>query len=1070
MANICSGENSKKYFHVKRKALAFSVAAVAAGLALGSGTAIAQDEEIEQITVTGSRIRTTSGFETSTPVTTMSLPELHDFAPGNTISEQLDALPQFFNTSSPQRGDSPIFSGGASALNLRSLGSNRTLVLLDGRRVVPTDKRGLVNVDLLPTGLMRSVDVVTGGASAAYGADAVSGVVNFVLDREFEGLKTNIGGGALEGGEGRQWEFDVAGGRSFFDDRLHVIGSASSREIGQIQEGDRSDVDNFNRIGWVTNPAWVANPSQRGTRANPGTPQRLTLPNVVSTLTSPTGLIRAPGTPLDLMQFTQDGRDITRFVLGDVVAMPGTAGSTSSMAGGPEASRAFQTFDTTPDGAEAITRSLFLGLKFDVSDRLALTLDGRTGRLESNDVSTRGFFELESPWNMSLAVDNAFLPETVRQAMRANNLTQIRVDKLGSFQNGLVGNGIEVGSGETGRSVFTQWEYALGFEYQIPGVEWTVEGRWQQAESKRNAQVLDHPRVDRLFLAMDAVRDPSTGAIVCRVQTVNPTVEQLKASVAGRISSVPVSPFINLSDAEQSTTTGGVSAGAGNTKPLESPIGLDNTIRDCVPFNVMGSGNITREALDYISDEKISEGFVDQDFAELLVSGDLFDLPAGPVSFAAGLTWRDQQFIDGARTQVGTGVNGLPVTVDELGPPLNAPALGIRGIPPGFTGGSPNLHLFSTIPNVAGQTDVWEWFAEVQVPVLESTWGQSMGFEQRLDMNAAYRESDYDRSGTSESWKIGGDLRFHRDWRLRYTRSQDVREPTFSELFDSQGGGGTVNDPRFNNASFQITSVSGGNPGLQPEIADTETAGIVWQPTFATWIDGLQISVDWYDVEIEGQIATLGLQRILDECELRKVAPLCAQITRDPVTGTIGRIFNTFLNVAGGTVSGTDLEVGYRLEPNFFASQSESFSVRWLTGYVEEETSTPLGGSATDDSGTQGTPDLTSVLTTTYGVGPYSFQLQGRYIDSTALNGTWMEGVDVDDNSIASMTWWNARFGYSGELSNGANWNVNLNVQNVFDQDPPIVPGFSTRGGTQAFGNRFDVFGRRYNLSASLTF
>lgn len=1068
MSDAHDNHNDKKSFRPRPRMLALSVATVSAAMALASGPVAAQQEEdIEQITVTGSRIRNASGFEASTPVTTMSLPELHDFAPGNTISEQLDALPQFFNTSTPQRGDSPIFSGGASALNLRSLGSNRTLVLLDGRRVVPTDKRGLVNVDLLPTALMRSVDVVTGGASAAYGADAVSGVVNFVLDREFEGFKTNIGGGMLETGEGKQWELEMAGGRSFFDERLHVIGSFSSREIDQISQGDLDEVDNFQRFGWVTNPAWVANPGQRGTV---GTPQRLTLPNVVSTLTTPTGLIRAPGTPLDLMQFSEDGTSIVPFVRGEVVALPGTAGSTSSMAGGPEAARAYDVFNTTPDGAEAITRSFFTGLKYDVNERLAVSLDVRTGRVESNDKSTRGFYELESPWNMSLAVDNAFLPESVRQTMIANNLTQIRVDKLGSYLDGTVGNGIEVGSGEKARSVFTQWEWAVGFEFQIPGVEWTLEGRWQQAQAKRNAQVLDHPRVDRLFMAMDAVRHPTTGAIMCRVQLVNPTVEQLRASVAGLESSVPVSPFINLADATQSDTTGGVSAGAGNTKPLESPIGLDNTIRDCVPFNVMGAGNITQAALDYIGDDKISEGYVDQDFAELLVSGELFQLPAGPVSFAAGLTWRDQQFIDGAQTAVGTGVGGIQVTVDDLGPPLNAPALGIRGFPSGFTGGSPNLHLFSTIPTVAGQTDVWEWFTELQVPVWEGTLGASMGFEQNLNMTAAFRRSDYDRSGESDSWKLGLDFRFHRDWRVRYTRSQDVREPTFSELFDSQGGGGTVNDPRFSNASFQITSVSGGNPTLQPEIAETQVAGFVWQPTFASWIEGFQFSADWYDVEIEGQIATLGLQRILDECELRNVQNLCAQITRDPVTGTIGRIFNTFLNVAGGTVSGTDVEMAYSFEPNFFASETENFNIRWLTGYIEEETTTPLGGRATDDSGTQGTPDLTSVVTATYGVGPYSLQLQGRYIDSTAMNGTWREGIDVDDNTIASMTWWNARLGYRGETGNGATWNVNLNIQNVFNQEPPIVPSFGTRGGTQSFGNRFDVFGRRYNLSASYNF
>jgi hypothetical protein len=142
---------------------------------------------MDEIMVTGTRLRRTDGMAEPTPVTTL---ELQMFEPGSTIAEQLDALPQFFSTGTAQRGAPALFGdGGGSYLNMRGLGRDRTLVLFDGSRVVPADKRGQVNVDTLPTALVRSVDVVTGGASAAYGADALGGVTNFILDREFQGLK-----------------------------------------------------------------------------------------------------------------------------------------------------------------------------------------------------------------------------------------------------------------------------------------------------------------------------------------------------------------------------------------------------------------------------------------------------------------------------------------------------------------------------------------------------------------------------------------------------------------------------------------------------------------------------------------------------------------------------------------------------------------------------------------------------------------------------------------------------------------------------------------------------------------
>jgi outer membrane cobalamin receptor len=181
---------------IRRTAL--SSAIVLALGATGSRPLFAQepdsgaDSASELVVVTGTRVRATDGMAEPTPVTTVTPQELAVFEPGSTIAEQLDALPQFFNTGTAQRGGPSFFGdGGGSYLDMRGLGRDRTLVLFDGLRVPPADKRGQVNIDTLPNALVRSVDIVTGGASAAYGADALGGVTNFILDRQFQGIKVS---------------------------------------------------------------------------------------------------------------------------------------------------------------------------------------------------------------------------------------------------------------------------------------------------------------------------------------------------------------------------------------------------------------------------------------------------------------------------------------------------------------------------------------------------------------------------------------------------------------------------------------------------------------------------------------------------------------------------------------------------------------------------------------------------------------------------------------------------------------------------------------------------------------
>jgi len=1013
----------------RRKSLATMVA-VSVGALIGGSPVLAQDGaiDLEEISVTGSRIRVTDGMAEPTPVTAITTGELTNFEPGGTVAEQLDALPQFFGTQSAQRGGGALFgSAGGSFLNMRNLGANRTLVLLDGSRVVPADKGGSVNVDTFPRALVRTVDVVTGGASAAYGADALGGVTNFVLDREFQGLKIQAGTGRTEWGDGERYNVSIAGGRQF-GDNLNVIASVDVTFIDQIDRNPE-DLDNdwFQRWGYVTCDQWQIDRTG---------PRQCTYPWVSSSQHSPYGLIRGgqvgPSSDLYYMKFTPDGSDITPFVLGDHYTLGG-AGSTRSMAGGPEGQVHNRAFTGGGSGQEVVGRNFFTGVQYRFNDNFTVFGQAMAGRSESNDNPFgRSGYSMQDLWYATVYRDNAFLPDSVAQIMDAEGITQIQVHKLGSFLDTP-----EIGSMQRDHNVLTTYSWQVGFDAVLPN-GWDLRASWQSGESQKLSQVYNKIRVDRMFLGADAVRDPATGAIVCRVQLFDPTPAQLAASpaVQGRINSRESPEAI----------AGGTGA------QLASPIGLDSTVRDCVPYNVMGNGNMSPEAIAYASSLKKGVGNIDQDFAEILLQGEIFEgWGYGPVSFAAGLTYRDQAMTD----------NAQPESVDALGPPLNDPALGIQGIPPGYTGGSPNLHQFSTVPNIAGQYDVWEWFGELQAPLWESQSGQ-----QRLGGSVAFRRSDYSRTGEIDSWKLGLEFELTEELRFRATKSRDVREPTFRERFDAQGGGGAVDDPQFGGAQVQITSVAGGNPNLRPEIGDTNVIGFVYEPN---WLSGFQMSADWYEIKIKDAVGQLGLQTIVDLCAAG-VQEQCGNITRDPVTNNIGRIFNYFQNVAQARVEGVDLEFVYRTEPNFFDSEFESFSMRALAGYIIERVNVSQNGNEDNFEGSLGNPDLTANITATYSVGPWSFQLQGRYIADVLRNRNWVEGRDVDDNTVPSSSWWNGRLGYQGETSNGHTWDVGLNVQNLFDRNVPIIPSFSSRGGSQLISNDYDVFGRRYALNVNYNF
>src|SRR5690606_20233769 len=167
-------------------------------------------------------------------------------------------------------------------------------------------------------------------------------------------------------------------------------------------------------------------------------------------------------------------------------------------------------------------------------------------------------------------------------------------------------------------------------------------------------------------------------------------------------------------------------------------------------YNSMGAGTISDAAVAYTQSPREDTQRIEQDFAELLVTGELWQGWAGPLSFASGLTWREQSF----RQRINSDVY-------EFGPPFNAPELGIRGIPPLYSGGSETVHRFTSARNTEGEMDVWEVFAELNMPL----W-LSQSSARRLDGSAAYRSSDSSRSGRIEAWKLGLDYQILENLRL----------------------------------------------------------------------------------------------------------------------------------------------------------------------------------------------------------------------------------------------------------------------------------------------------------------
>jgi iron complex outermembrane recepter protein len=957
--------------------------AYALALTLGaSGIALAQEappsaatSPIEEVHVTGSRIQR-DGMTTPTPVTSLSMNDLHVMAP-TTLAAAITQLPQFIGSAVPEGAPSSGWTGasGASILNLRGVGQNRTLVLLDGRRVVASTRKGTLDVNLLPDSLVKTVEVVTGGASAAYGSDAVSGVVNFILDTKFEGFKSDIQGGVTELGDNKNYTVSLAGGIPL-GERMHLITAVDYYSADPIEDPRRRD--------WQRSQGVITNPQQ----GQPGQPLRITRANLRSTQFTEGGLITSvAGGASPSLQWTQflPGGVNAPFAKGPEFSPTGTA----QVAGDGQDLSWYNYF--TPDTSRG---SAFAHLTFDVNEHTSVFLQGLYGAGDTSYLSPPAGGQFAT-WAATIYWNNAFLPADVAAKMPVNS--SFKLGRAGDLDYGAAK---EIEQQNILKSVTTGVKAEIG--------DWKLDGYYQYGRTDSNINMDNAIRLDRVYQAIDAVKDPKTGQIVCN-------------------------------------------------STLKSP---DN---GCVPLNVFGVGSPSQAAIDWISQDISQKQIVEEHVADVSISGAPFSAWAGPVSMAFGAAWRQEAFTQAV----------YPVELHELDMPTISPTLGYRGLPAVYSG-NPNIFERGPSASPSGGYKVKEGFAEVQFPLLSE-----QPFARQLDLNTAVRFADYEGSGGVWAWKAGLDYAVNTDVRFRLTRSRDVRAGTLSERFDTSRGPGNISetDPVSGKlVQYAVTVISGGNPNVDPEKADTLTFGVVYQPS---WLEGFGMSIDAYDIKIADAIGQLGAQSILDQCG-KGATQLCSYIQRGS-DGFVATMYNLFINMAQARGRGVDFELSYARPVALFGG-NEHIRARLLTSYVKELSTTQQGqlkvdragqtgtGNATTASPLGGAPDWQGTLSLSYDRGPFSATLQERYINSGTWDATFVQGIDIDDNTVASAAYTNVELSYKGEMTDNATWETYLHVRNLFDKDPPIAPSFGFTGSTQTNTSLFDIYGRSYSVGVRLNF
>jgi iron complex outermembrane receptor protein len=950
--------------------LAIAVAVGIAGLAPVAAfaqDAAAADEAatLDAISVTGTRINSPNAVSNS-PIASYGAEEMQ-VKQTVTVEDFIKLLPGAMPSIGPGTNNG---SGGGATIDLRGLGPNRTLVLINGRRFVPFNLTGVVDTNSIPVAMIDRIDIVTGGASAVYGADAIAGVVNFILKEDYEGAQVAAQYGTSDESDADRQRIDVTLGGNFADDRGNVVLSVGHTKTDPLQNGDRD-------IGLFTIN------SVDGTRAGSGT-------------TVPAAFTNFPGVP-GRSQIQPDGH------IGTPVTL----------------------FNTNP-----------LNYYQTPLDRLQASAAGHFELVEGHELYGETFYSRSDVFtqlaesgsfanSFNVPVGNPFIPEPARQQM----CTALNIAP----------EACTIGNTTTAR--------------------FTVDRRFVEYGPRHN------DFENKTFQGTVGVRGDITDTW-------------------------SYDAYYSFGEADQIQTRGnwGSLSRVQQALMAVSPTACINPANGCVPLNVFGNaGSITPAMLAFIDLDAILRQNVEQDVGAVSVNGDFGDVFKSPwteypIAVALGYEMREVS----------------AETKSDAASQIQGEVLGT---------GAPT-------PDRRGSFELNEGFAELFVPIInDRPWVHSLS----LELGYRYTEFESQGSDSYDTYKYGGEWAPIEGLRFRGLVQRATRAPNVNELFAPQVTGlnnlavdpcqgASINAAEANTpgtlsnlcrltgvplanignipapSSGQVNVLTGGNPGLGPEIADTTTLGFVWEPGFA---DSLVVSLDYYDIEVDDFISNPSVADILSQCYTTAFNPnlemnaACQLVGRDPFNGTFSGagsrgIVLTTSNQGKLATDGLDLGVNYAWDLGGWGGLRFAWNLTHVLNWDFQATPTSinrdcLGYYSVACSNAAGIVHKNkSNFRTTWTLNDFDVSLNWRYLDGVVEEPGGQAFLPAF-STIGSYSY----FDLAGQWRFNDMLRFNLTVDNVLDKDPPLVG--NTIGGTtfnngNTFPQFYDVVGRFYTLGVTVSF
>jgi outer membrane receptor protein involved in Fe transport len=369
----------------------------------------------------------------------------------------------------------------------------------------------------------------------------------------------------------------------------------------------------------------------------------------------------------------------------------------------------------------------------------------------------------------------------------------------------------------------------------------------------------------------------------------------------------------------------------------------------------------------------------------------------------------------------------------------------------------------------AGHYSVDEGYFEFGIPLLKDS-----PIGKALDLDLAGRYTEYSTSGAARTWKAGLNYSVTDDVRLRATRSHDIRAPNLQELYQTGvlRAGFTVTNP-INNVTVPVNNLTSGNPALTPEIGDTYTGGVIYSPS---WLPGFNASADYWSIKLTNQILTVPAQTVVNNCLRFNITSFCPAITYDPNTGNIQTVASTQFNVAALKTDGWDFEVGYKFKGEDLNSHlAGDFQANFIGTYLHDYITDQFGIVLNTAGGVStGRPRFRSNVNLIWQNEPWRVSVNGNWEGGGPYNAiynstkyTYAQGArTINDNNVDGRFYTNVAV--NRKVTDA--WEVYVNVRNLFDIDPPIIP--DTVNFQHAVGNDalYDRIGGQWSVGAKLAF